>query len=99
MCTAMYPGLAKHFAFAIGSEMKPGSIGPAQLDAMAHDLGFNPRYVRAVARTLMAELPAALDQVQSSLLEQAAAGTERTLIERLGRWIASNTRKHAKRWE
>ncbi|EJO33327.1 type II toxin-antitoxin system HipA family toxin [Achromobacter marplatensis] len=99
MCTAMYPGLAKHFAFAIGGEMKPGNIGPAQLDAMAHDLGFNPRYVRAVARALMAELPAALDQVQSSLLEQAAAGTERTLIERLGRWIASNTRKHAKRWE
>lgn len=35
----------------------------------------------------------------SHILEQAAAGTERTLIERLGRWIASNTRKHAKRWE
>lgn len=99
MCTAMYPGLAKNFAFSIGGEMKPGSIGPAQLEAMAKDLGFNPRYVMAVARALMAELPAALNQVQSALLAQAAAGTERTLIERLGRWIISNTRKHAKRWE
>ncbi|MNN45171.1 Serine/threonine-protein kinase HipA [compost metagenome] len=99
MCTAMYPGLAKNFAFSIGGEMKPGSIGPAQLEAMAKDLGFNPRYVMAVARALMAELPAALTQVQSALLAQAAAGTERTLIERLSRWITSNTRKHAKRWE
>lgn len=99
MCTAMYPGLAKHFAFAIGGEMKPGSIGVEQLEAMASDLGFHPRYVMTVARALIAALPAALDQVQSLLLAQAAAGTERTLIERLGRWINANTRQLAKRWE
>ncbi|MNL65848.1 hypothetical protein D3C87_1902390 [compost metagenome] len=66
---------------------------------MARDLGFNERYVMTVARTLMAELPVALDQVQASLKAQVRAGTERTLIERLGDWIRTNARRHAKRWE
>ncbi|MNQ87888.1 Serine/threonine-protein kinase HipA [compost metagenome] len=99
MCTAMYPGLASKFAFAVGGEMKPGSIAHAQIQAMARDLGFNERYVMTVARTLMAELPVALDQVQASLKAQVRAGTERTLIERLGDWIRTNARRHAKRWE
>jgi serine/threonine-protein kinase HipA len=39
-----------------------------------------------------------LDEVQAGLLAQAPGGAERTLIERLGRWIKTNTRKHARRW-
>ncbi|MNQ20421.1 Serine/threonine-protein kinase HipA [compost metagenome] len=99
MCTAMYPGLASKFAFAIGGEMKPGSIGRERIQAMAQDLGFNERYVMTVARSLMAALPQALDQVQASLRAQVGAGTERTLIDRLGDWIRTNVRRHAKRWE
>jgi serine/threonine-protein kinase HipA len=99
MCTAMYPGLASKFAFAIGGEMKPGSIGRERIQAMAQDLGFNERYVMTVARSLMAALPQALDQVQASLRAQVGAGTERTLIDRLGDWIRTNARRHAKRWE
>ena len=99
MCTAMYPGLASKFAFAVGGEMKPGSIARAQIQAMAQDLGFNERYVMTVARTLAGKLPEALEQVQASLRAQVGPGTELTLIERLGNWIRTNARRHAKRWE
>ncbi|WMD19956.1 type II toxin-antitoxin system HipA family toxin [Achromobacter seleniivolatilans] len=99
MCTAMYPGLAKNFALAIGGEMKSGKIGVAHLEAMARELGFAPRYVLTVAQELAADLPEALDQVQTSLLAQSQAGTERALIERLGQWIKTNTRKCANRWK
>ncbi len=98
MCTAMYPGLARNFAFAVGGETKPGNIGQAHLRAMAQDLGFNARYVTMLAQTLTDELVAALESVQAGLREQAMAGTETTLIDRLGLWIRANTHKHAKRW-
>lgn len=99
MCTAMYPGLASRFAFAVGGETKPGGIGREQVESMARDLGFNPRYVMTVARDLVAALPAALDQAQASLQAQVGPGTERTLIARLGDWIRTNARRRAKRWE
>ena len=98
MCTAIYPGLSARFAFAIGGEDKPGAIGKEQLDAMARELGFNPRYVAATAQSLVGALPDALAMVRHGLWDQARLGTERTLLDRLTQWIASNTRKHAKRW-
>lgn len=98
MCTAMYPGLSARFAFAIGGEDKPGAIGRVQLEAMARDLRFGARYVAAEVQSLVSELPSALMRVQAALIEQAHAGTERTLLERLGQWITTNARKHAKRW-
>ncbi|MEN4919103.1 type II toxin-antitoxin system HipA family toxin [Achromobacter spanius] len=98
MCTAMYPGLSARFAFAIGGEDKPGAVGKEQLEAMARDLGFGARYVAAEAQSLVSALPSALMQVQAALMEQASAGTERTLLERLGQWMTTNARKHAKRW-
>ena len=98
MCTSMYPGLARSFAFAVGGETKPGNIGQEQLLAMARDLGFSPRYVVTVAQALIDALLAALEPVQAELREQTMAGTETTLIDRLGQWIRANTRKHAKRW-
>ncbi|MNR20747.1 Serine/threonine-protein kinase HipA [compost metagenome] len=99
MCTAMYPGLSRRFAFSVGGVMTPGSIGREQIEAMATDLGFHARYGVTVARSLMTALPAALKAVQASLLAQSAVGSERTLIERLGNWIKTNARRHAQRWE
>lgn len=98
MCTAIYPGLSARFAFAIGGEDKPGAIGKGQLDAMATELGFNPRYVATVAKSLVGALPDAMSQVKAGLWDEARLGTERTLLERLAQWITSNTRRHAKRW-
>lgn len=98
MCTAIYPGLSGRFAFAISGEDKPGAIGKEQLDAMAIELGFNPRYVATVAQSLVGALPDALAQVKAGLWDAAKLGTERTLLDRLTQWIATNTRKHAKRW-
>lgn len=82
-----------------GGESRPGHIGRGHLDAMARELGFSPRYVAGVAQALVTALPPALETVQADLARQATAGTESTLIERLGQWIRANTRKLAKRWE
>lgn len=98
MCTAIYPGLSRRFAFAIGGERRPGAIAAGHLQGMARELGFAPRYVMAVGQALAGELPGALQQVQAGLLAQATAAAERTLLERLGRWIRSNARRHAHRW-
>lgn len=99
MCTALYPGLARNFAFAVGGESRPGHIGRGHLDAMARELGFSPRYVAGVAQALVTELSSALETVQADLARQATARTESTLIERLVPWIRANIRKLAKRWE
>jgi len=90
---------SRNFAFTVGGESRPGHIGRGHLDAMARELGFSPRYVAGVAQALVTALPPALETVQADLARQATAGTESTLIERLGQWIRANTRKLAKRWE
>jgi serine/threonine-protein kinase HipA len=51
-----------------------------------------------VAQSLVGALPDALSQVKARLGDEARLGTERTLLERLTRWITTNTRKQAKRW-
>lgn len=90
---------SRNFAFTVGGESRPGHIGRGHLDAMARELGFSLRYVAGVAQALVTALPPALETVQADLTRQATAGTESTLIERLGQWIRANTRKLAKRWE
>lgn len=97
MGTAIYPGLARNFALSIGGEMKPGAIGSEQLEAVARELGFAGRNVRAVRSALTSGLLRALALVRAALSGQALAGTERTLVERLGRWINTNTQTLAKR--
>ncbi|WP_157664364.1 hypothetical protein [Bordetella genomosp. 9] len=51
-----------------------------------------------IGRDLADRLPGALNQVADALHAQVSPGTESTLLERLVQWIASNTRKHVKRW-
>ncbi|CAM3927981.1 type II toxin-antitoxin system HipA family toxin [Bordetella muralis] len=99
MCTAIYPGLSRRFAFRIGGEALPGKIGVEQLQGLSQDLGFSDRYVLRAGRELAEQLPAALGQVAAELRNQTRPGTEHTLLERLEQWIRSNTRKHVARWE
>ena len=35
LCTRVYSGLAKHFAFRIGGESLPGALEPRHLNALA----------------------------------------------------------------
>ncbi|WP_251865855.1 hypothetical protein [Achromobacter sp. Marseille-Q4962] len=77
--------------------MKPGAIGSEQLEAVARELGFAGRNVRAVRSALTSGLLRALALVRAALSGQALAGTERTLVERVGRWINTNTQTLAKR--
>jgi serine/threonine-protein kinase HipA len=98
MCTAMYTGLSRRFAFSIGGEMAPGRITADHLSAMAGELGFAPRYVMQVGKDVAARLPGALEEVTEALREQLNPGSETVLLRRLAHWIRGNTRKHATRW-
>jgi serine/threonine-protein kinase HipA len=98
MSTALYPGLSKKFAFAIGGENRPGYMRAEHIHAMAEQMQFKPRYAGQLAATLAERLLAKLDVVTEELAHSARPGTEQTLLERLQNKIASNTKKLAQRW-
>lgn len=70
VCTRVYPGLSKEFAFNLGGEVLPGQMGAAQVQGLAEQLGMGPRYLQSVARTLAAKVPAAIDQAVSEIAPQ-----------------------------
>lgn len=62
MCTRIYPGLSKEFAFDIGGVVHPGEFGKAQMSGLAEQIGMGARYLQTVALALAAKLPDAVDQ-------------------------------------
>ncbi|MER1940113.1 MULTISPECIES: type II toxin-antitoxin system HipA family toxin [unclassified Castellaniella] len=99
MCTTLYPGLARQFAFKIGNTNLPGQIGVTQLRQLSHALGLTPGYVLQLAKELYHALPSALDLVAHKLSDQTPTGTPNTLIQRLDQKIRQESRKYARRWE
>lgn len=97
MSTSLYSGLSRKFAFSIGGENKPSNIHNGQIVVMAEQLGFKPRYVLKIAEEISNKLLAELDAVAEEMNAVASAGTERTMVERLKRHIADNTRSFQKR--
>ncbi|CAM5785310.1 type II toxin-antitoxin system HipA family toxin [Castellaniella caeni] len=98
MCTTVYPGLSRQFAFRIGGTNQPGQIGSSQIQAMASVLGMSPHYALGLARDIAHALPPALDKTIKALQTIVYPGTEHTLLERLAQRIKQETRKHGQRW-
>jgi serine/threonine-protein kinase HipA len=96
MCTRLYPGLSREFAFAIGGEAMPGQIRQAHVVAMARELDMQAAFVLRMARDMADRLPAALaraiEEIQPSLAPGAA-----TLATRLQHRVLSMTRQLATR--
>lgn len=67
MCTRIYPGLSKEFAFHIGGEALPGHVGQAQVQALAEQLGMGAKYLQWVARTLAGKIPDAIDKATQEI--------------------------------
>lgn len=92
MCTRVYSGLGKHFAFSVGGESDLGQLTPAHLVRMAQELGIGHRYLRKIgtdmAEQLQAAVPAAAAEVLPSLDHN-----HRVLCERIVTKVASITRK------
>jgi serine/threonine-protein kinase HipA len=97
VCTSIYPGLSRKFAFSIGGENIPANINKQQIIAMADLLGFKPQYVIKIAEEVSISLLSKLDEVSDEINVMAAAGTERTMVERLNQHISSNTKSFQKR--
>jgi len=98
MSTSIYPGLSRKFASNIGGENKPSSIHQEHIVAMARALGFKPQYVLNIAEKIAGDVLAALNAVSDQIAAVASVGTEQTMVERLGQYIASNTKSLQKRW-
>lgn len=96
MCTRLYPGLSKEFAFAIGGETLPGSMTRVHLAEMARQLGMRPQFIAQQAADMAKKLPAAVAQAVLSVNPLLSAGG-RTMAERLQAFVGSTTRSTAAR--
>jgi hypothetical protein len=96
MCTRLYPGLSPEFAFAIGSEVRPGEMGAKHLALMASQLGMQPRYLAQQARDMADRVPGAIDQATREIAP-GLTPSACSLAERLGRFVSTTTKKLAAR--
>jgi len=67
MCTRIYPGLSREFAFNIGGEVLPGKVGRDQVQGLAEQVGMGARYLKSVALALAARIPEAIDRATQEM--------------------------------
>lgn len=96
MCTRIYPGLSKEFAFRIGGEVLPGDVGKAQVDGLAAQIGMGAKYLQSVALSLAAKIPDAIDKATHEIHPQLAKGGQ-AFAEKLAVEVKSQTRRAAAR--
>ena len=72
MCTRIYPGLSKEFAFSIGGEVLPGTMGKAHVQGLAEQVGMGARYLRSLALTLATRVPDAIDRATREIYPDLA---------------------------
>lgn len=96
MCTRIYPGLSKEFAFNIGGQVLPGQMGHAALQGLAKQLGMKPRYLQSVAQEIAAKMPMAIDQAIDEFAPTLSAAG-RTFATHLGHEVKSITKKASAR--
>ncbi len=97
LCTDLYPGLSKTFAFAIGGENRPSHLTGENLKVMSEQLGVKEKYVIELGASVGVKILEQIEVVTQSFDEDSLVGTESTMVERLAQHIVSNTRKLQKR--
>lgn len=93
LCTTIYPGLSKHFAFSIGGESRPSHLKRINLTQMASELGYKPAFVMRIAQTTANGVLQNSNLVANECQSIASVGTEHTMVERLQSHIYNNTQK------
>lgn len=96
MCTRLYPGLSKQFAFKIGGAVQPGEIGPEQIAEMANELGFKSSYLVKLASDIYEALPGAIKKASEEFMP-VFSPAEKILSERLMQKIQSISSSFAQR--
>lgn len=92
LSTSIYAGLSRRFAFSIGGESTPSNIQKEHIIVMANQLGFKPQYVLKIAEEMASALGEKLNETTHAVNAMAAAGTEKTMVERLNHHIARTTK-------
>lgn len=98
MCTRIYPGLSREFAFAVGGEYRPALLTKAHLEGMAQELGMRPQFIAQQAIDVARKIPGAFDEAVKDI-EPVLPRSARVLAERLQRFVLSSTRKMVARME
>jgi serine/threonine-protein kinase HipA len=96
MSTRLYPGLSQEFALSIGGEFRPGELTGEHLVGMARQLGMQPRFVAQQAREMAERTPPAVRQAVAEMAPMRSRSAQ-SLAERLERFVASSTKKLARR--
>lgn len=96
MCTRIYPGLSKEFAFNIGGEVIPGQMGQAQVQGLAEQVGMGPKYLQSVALSLAAKIPDAVDRAAQEIYPDLTSSGQ-TFAEKLVMEVKSITKRTANR--
>lgn len=96
MCTRIYPGLSREFAFRMGGEVLPGRIGREQIATTAKALGIGAPFLYRTAAELAGKLPGAMQSACEEVMPQLTPAG-RVFAQRLVQWVDSNARRTAGR--
>ena len=96
MCTRLYPGLARKFAFAVWGESLPGRMRREHFAGLATQLRMKEKFVLDVAGTVADRLPSALDSAIDRISLNFRPGDE-VLADRLRRFVRGTTRRMSAR--
>lgn len=96
MCTRIYPGLSREFAFAIGGEVLPGNLTRSHVQQMAQSMGMRPAFVLGLAADMARRVPAAMEAAVTSVQADLSPGAK-TLALRLQSFVRTTTQQMSKR--
>lgn len=96
MCTRIYPGLSREFAFAIGGEVLPGNLTRSHVQQMAQSMGMRPAFVLGLAADMAQRVPAAMEAAITSVQADLSPGAQ-TLALRLQSFVRTTTQQLSKR--
>ena len=92
LCTRVYAGLGRQFAFTIEGEALPGSLNRGHWLRFAQTLGVAPKYLFKIATEMADQVLLALPQAMQQILPDLAPA-ETVLLGRIEAKIISTTRK------
>ena len=98
LCTDIYPGLSRNFAFAIGGEARPSHLEIKHLKLMAQDLRVKENFVFEIAQKISAKILENMELTLEGLMTAAPKGSETIMLDRLSGHILKNTQKLQKRF-
>ncbi len=95
MCTSVYSGLGKNFAFKIGEEFHSGKIERKHIEALAVSLGVAPKFMFSMAEKMARQVEGAIPEAIRGLRSDLGqlGHNEQILATRIEQTVTSNVKK------